>query len=96
MTAPVDTVCGTHHRLRCSEARQQSLCSLVDVHHPLSEMMRRMQLLNCNAGVQGKTDLGGASRAARRLSTMRLQRVESMELVEFPDTMEGLFGKVRW
>ena len=27
---------------------------------------------------------------------MRLQRVESMELVEFPDTMEGLFGKVRW
>ena len=40
--------------------------------------------------------VGGESRAARRLSTMRLQRVESMELVEFPDTMEGLFGKVRW
>ena len=27
---------------------------------------------------------------------MRLRRVESIELVEFPDTMEGLFGKVRW
>jgi hypothetical protein len=35
-------------------------------------------------------------RAARRLSTMRLQRIESAKLVEFPETVEGFFGKVRW
>ena len=27
---------------------------------------------------------------------MRLQRVESAKLVEFPETVEGFFGKVRW
>lgn len=62
----------------------------------MSIILRLRCHLDCYAGVQGKADGGGESRAARRLSTMRLQRVESMELVEFPDTMEGLFGKVRW
>ena len=27
---------------------------------------------------------------------MRLRRVESAKLVEFPETVEGFFGKVRW
>ncbi|CAL5227833.1 g10862 [Coccomyxa viridis] len=45
---------------------------------------------------EGKAESATDKRVARRLSTMRLQRVESAKLVEFPETVEGFFGKVRW
>jgi hypothetical protein len=32
----------------------------------------------------------------KRLLTMRLQRVESSELIEFPENEEGYLGKIRW
>ena len=32
----------------------------------------------------------------KRLMTMRLQRVESSELIEFPENEEGYLGKIRW
>ena len=50
----------------------------------------------CFKALQGKAESAIDKRVARRLSTMRLQRVESAKLVEFPETVEGFFGKVRW
>ena len=46
--------------------------------------------------MQGNAEAATDKRVARRLSTMRLQRVESAKLVEFPETVDGFFGKVRW
>ncbi|EIE24279.1 hypothetical protein COCSUDRAFT_41535 [Coccomyxa subellipsoidea C-169] len=40
---------------------------------------------------------GGAKQQDfKRLLTMRLQRVESSELIEFPENEEGYLGKIRW
>lgn len=32
----------------------------------------------------------------QRLLTMRLKRVQSSELIEFPENEEGYLGKIRW
>ncbi len=39
---------------------------------------------------------GAKQRDFKRLLTMRLQRVESSELIEFPENEEGYLGKIRW
>ncbi|BDA46028.1 hypothetical protein COCOBI_08-1200 [Coccomyxa sp. Obi] len=39
---------------------------------------------------------GAKGRDFKRLMTMRLQRVESSELIEFPENEEGYLGKIRW
>ncbi|CAL8462165.1 g1696 [Coccomyxa elongata] len=39
---------------------------------------------------------GAKGRDFKRLLTMRLQRVESSELIEFPENEEGYLGKIRW
>jgi hypothetical protein len=42
--------------------------------------------------------MGGAAEPseAKRAFSMRLQRVPSSELVEFPENEEGYLGKIRW